>query len=145
MTMRRVWLGLVGLCVGVACALAIALAVVSATAALAVARQVAAAVEKHDAAGRQQRFMGVVTDAVCGARHPASNMTAAECTQACAKKGARYMLVAADKAYMLGGDTTEVARLAGQRAQVVGSLEGNTLKVESITAVPTATRTHMER
>jgi hypothetical protein len=137
MKQRRFWLGLVGLCVAVACALAIVLAVVSAATALAVTSgELPAALGKGDAVNRQQKFTGVVTDGFCGARHTAADKNAAECTRACVKKGAKYVLVGPDKSYLLDGNMAEVSRLSGQRAQVVGWLEGNVVTVDSIAAAP---------
>lgn len=130
------WLSLVGLCAAAACALAIVLALVSATTALAFARQDPAAVQaKDDGAGRQRVFTGVVTDYLCGARHLASDKSAAECTRECVRKSARYALVSGDKRYLLDGNTAEVAKLAGQRAQITGLLDRNVVTVNSIAAI----------
>ena len=129
------WLQLIGLCAVVACALAIALAVVSATTALALpAREMPSAVGVDDAASRPKTFTGVVTDTSCRARHSASDKNAAECTRECVKKGARYALVAGDNVYTLDGDAEEMNRLAGQRVQIEGILEGRIVTVNSIAA-----------
>jgi hypothetical protein len=134
MEQRGFWLGLIGLCAAVACALAIVLAILSATTAMALtARGVPAAVGA-DAPNGPKTFTGVITDTSCAARHPASDKNAAECTRECVKKGAKYALAAGDNAYLLDGDAAEVDRLSGQRVQVVGILEGRVVTVNSIAA-----------
>ena len=135
MKQKGFWVGLIGLCVAVACALAIALAIVSATTALALpAREMPSVVGADDGASRPRTFTGVVTDTSCRARHPASDKNAAECTRECVKKGAKYALVAGDSVYMLDGNADEVDRLSGQRVQVEGILEGRVVTVSSIAA-----------
>jgi hypothetical protein len=80
----------------------------------------------------QKTFSGVVTDSRCGARHQDSTKSPAECTQMCVRNGAQYVLVDGDKTYALNGDTAQIAKLAGQRVSVAGSLVGDTLRVGSI-------------
>jgi hypothetical protein len=139
---RGFWIGLAGLCVAVACALAIALALVTATTAVAFTpRQNSTAVDAssdptpdqtNDAAGQMRVFTGVISDRACGARHLATDKSASECTRACVKKGASYALVNGDRVYRLEGDTEEISRLAGERAQIEGLLQGDVVTVSSI-------------
>ena len=78
---------------------------------------------------------GVVSDAMCGAKHMMAG-NAAECTRACVSKGSKYALVVGDKVYTL--ETSDKAaldqldKLAGQNASVTGAVEGDTIKVSSV-------------
>jgi hypothetical protein len=88
------------------------------------------------AADKPQSYTGEVSDAMCGAHHMGG--TPAECTRACVSKGSKYSLVVADKVYTL--DTADkknldaLNQLAGAKAKVTGSLDGDTIKVASVTA-----------
>lgn len=77
-------------------------------------------------------FIGIVSDATCGARHRMPDKSAEECTRYCQRAGARYVLLAGDKVYALAGGSNDVAYLAGQKAKVSGALEGDTIRVSSI-------------
>jgi hypothetical protein len=55
-----------------------------------------------------------------------------ECTKMCVRNGSKYVLVEGDKKYELAGNESELDGLAGQRVKIVGSLDGNTIKVASI-------------
>jgi hypothetical protein len=77
---------------------------------------------------------GLVTDNHCGARHDrGSGMSAADCARMCVRSGASYSLVTGDRKYALAEHTEELARLAGQRVTISGSIVGDTIKVSSIT------------
>lgn len=81
-------------------------------------------------------FSGVITDSRCGARHLRnSRMTSAECVRACIRKGAHYALVNGERSYILTGSEDALKRLAGTRASVSGTLQGDTILVSS-TASP---------
>jgi len=82
----------------------------------------------------QKTFSGVVTDSHCGARHQDATKSPAECAQMCARNGSQYVLVDGDKTYALNGDMQQIAKLAGQRVSVEGSIVGDTLHVASIQA-----------
>ena len=87
------------------------------------------------AAAKPQTYTGEVSDAMCGAKHMTSNH--AECTRACVKQGSKYSLVVGDKVYILQLEDKDLAtldQLAGKQAKVTGTLDGDTLKVSSITA-----------
>jgi hypothetical protein len=71
---------------------------------------------------------------MCGAKHMAKDKSAAECTRECVKAGSDYALFVGDKIYPLKGDKTEIDKYAGQRATVKGTLDGNNINVQSITA-----------
>src|ERR1700674_535166 len=87
-------------------------------------------------AEQSQTYEGVVTDTHCGAKHSAAiGKTAADCTRACVHGGEEFALVDGDTIYKLDGDQMLMKRVAGQRARVVGTLDGNKLKVISISAI----------
>jgi hypothetical protein len=78
-------------------------------------------------------FSGMITDSRCGARHRMnSGKTSAECARACARDGSIYILVDGEVVRALDGDPYLLGRLAGERVEIVGMLEGNTIKVESV-------------
>ena len=83
---------------------------------------------------------GTVSDAMCGAHHMAKDKSAAECTRDCVKKGTKYALVVGKKVYTLDGHEAELDKLAGERATVKGSMMGEMVMVESVTAAKKATK-----
>lgn len=125
----RVWIEIVLLGAAIACALALLIASLGAA---------AAAVDNFGAqqsspSATEQAYEGIVTCTRCGARHSATlGYTAATCVRICVHGGADFALVNADATYLLDGDLVTLKRLAGQRARVVGSLNGDTIHVASI-------------
>jgi hypothetical protein len=88
-----------------------------------------------DEPANAQHFEGMVTCTRCGAKHsPKSGAPATQCAINCVREGASFALIDGDKTYELQGDPSVLKRLAGQRAQVVGVAQGNTIKVSSIAA-----------
>jgi hypothetical protein len=87
------------------------------------------------AAAAGKTFTGEVSDAMCGAKHMGNP---AECTRACVKKGSAYALVVGDKVYTLKTDDkaalAELDKLAGAKASVTGTADGDTIAVESVSA-----------
>lgn len=89
------------------------------------------------AAGKSQTYTGEVSDAMCGAKHEMPG-SAAECTHECVGKGSKYALVVGDKVYTL--DTKDKAaleqldKLAGAKASVTGTADGDTIAVTAVTA-----------
>jgi len=78
-------------------------------------------------------FAGMITDSRCGARHSMnSGKTSAECARSCVRNGSRYLLVDGEVVYALEGDPAQLDKLAGERVEVVGLLEGDTIKVKSV-------------
>ena len=78
-------------------------------------------------------FNGMITDSGCGARHSMkSGKSSAECVRSCVRKGAHYVLVDGEENHLLDGDNRRFEELAGERVQVAGTLEGNTIKVKSL-------------
>jgi hypothetical protein len=80
----------------------------------------------------KKTLTGVITDTMCGATHMMKDKSAAECTRICVKQGMQYGLLVGKKVYALQGDTAVIDKLAGQRATVTGTVNGNNLKVDEI-------------
>src|SRR5437870_12219780 len=75
-------------------------------------------------------FSGMITDSRCGARHRKnSRMSPAECTRACWRSGATYVLVDGERRYTLAGNTNDLGELAGTRVNVTGTREGDRITV----------------
>jgi hypothetical protein len=105
----------------------------SAAAQTAVAGQNAAQPVDDSGAASTQTFAGMITDSRCGARHRRnSGKTSAQCARSCVRRGAHYVLVDGEKVYALEGDPAELEKLAGERANIVGMLQGNTIKVTAV-------------
>lgn len=83
---------------------------------------------------QQQTFAGTLTDSMCGTTHMAKDKTPAECTRMCVKDGMKYALAADKKLYILEGHEPALAKLAGQKVAVKGTLKGDTLSVQEIAA-----------
>ena len=82
-----------------------------------------------------QAYDGMITDTHCGAKHSAAiGLAAADCTRVCIHAGEEFALVDGDKVYALTGDRDALKRVAGQRAKIVGTLNGNTISVSSVVA-----------
>jgi hypothetical protein len=77
-------------------------------------------------------FSGLVTDSYCGARHRRhSNLTPEDCARACIRNGATYVLVNGRHRYTLSGNEESLNKLLGTRATVNGTLQGETILVNS--------------
>jgi len=131
MKASRLWIELVTLCAGVAFGLALALATLGAVTLAFVETDSAQAAESP----AQNTFEGMVTCSRCGAKHSAKiGRTASDCARVCVHGGAGFALVAGDKLYLLDGDMVALKRLAGQRARIIGALNGSTIQVASVAA-----------
>ncbi len=83
-----------------------------------------------------QTYEGVITDTHCGARHaPGIGQSAADCTRQCVHAGERFVLIDGDSAYVLEGDMMLLKKMAGQRVQVTGKLNGRTIAVTHVAEV----------
>jgi hypothetical protein len=125
----HVWfeIGLLGIAVSLASAL---LLVTIGTAAFAYGQAVQPSVAEH-----QQSFEGMITCSRCEARHqPGFDRSASNCVRICVRGGAAFALIDHEATYFLEGDLISLKKLAGQRARVVGTRTGNTIKVHSITS-----------
>jgi len=77
-------------------------------------------------------FEGMVTCSRCGAKHSAElDRSASTCVRVCVHAGSSFVLVNAETTYLLDGDLVALKKLAGQRARVTGTREGQTIKVVS--------------
>ena len=131
------WVSLVGFCLLTALGAALAFAVIVAGGSVALAshqnseeEQSASPLIPKTSAGTI--FSGVVTDSHCGARHfRNSHLSPAECARACVRKGASYVLVDGERRYTLSGGEDVLGRLAGERVNVTGTRQGNTILVSS--------------
>jgi endonuclease YncB( thermonuclease family) len=89
------------------------------------------------AADKAQTFIGEVSDSMCGAKHMMDG-SAADCTRACVGKGSKYALVVGNRVYTLDASDkatlSELDQLAGEQAKVVGTVDGDTIAVKSVTA-----------
>ena len=85
-------------------------------------------------AQQEQTFTGTLTDSMCGTAHMAKDKTPAECTRLCVKDGMKYALAVDKKLYPLEGHEAELSKLAGQKVTVKGTLKGDTLSVQEVTA-----------
>ena len=86
------------------------------------------------AAAQSTTLTGVISDSMCGAHHMMTNLSAAQCTRACVKKGSDFALVVGDKVYTLQGDKSQFNNFAGQPVTVKGDVSGTTIKVSSLEA-----------
>jgi hypothetical protein len=80
-------------------------------------------------------WTGYISDSNCGAK--GANDKARECTIKCVKSGAKYVFVNdADKKVYLVDAQDKVADHAGHHVTVKGTVDGDTLKLESIDMAP---------
>jgi hypothetical protein len=80
-------------------------------------------------------WTGYISDSNCGAK--GANDKARECTIKCVKGGAKYVFVNdADKKVYVVDAQDKVADHAGHHVTVKGTVDGDTLKLESIDMAP---------
>jgi hypothetical protein len=128
MKTKHVCLEIVLLGTAVALALALLFATLGAAAWVAVGQTAQAAPAKGVTS-----FEGMITCSRCGARHqPALDRSASTCVRVCVHGGAAFALIQNESIYLLEGDAGSFKKLAGQRARVVGTRTGTTIKVTSI-------------
>jgi hypothetical protein len=82
----------------------------------------------------EQSWTGAISDKMCGADHKkmGGKLSDRECTQACAKGGAPYVLVAGGKVFQLTNHDTDLRTHAGHTVVLTGELKGDTIKVATI-------------
>jgi hypothetical protein len=118
---------------------ALAFAVVLAGASVALANHQSTQVEEAqtlEPATRPQTggktFSGMITDSHCGARHMRNTrQNSTDCARACVRKGSTYVLVDGGRRYTLIGGDAALSELAGQRANVTGTRQGDTIIVDA--------------
>jgi len=75
----------------------------------------------------------MVTDTRCGAKHSAViGRTATDCTIICVRAGGQFVLIDGDASYELEGGSVALKQVAGQRARIIGTLNGKTISVEAV-------------
>jgi hypothetical protein len=133
----RSWISLIGSCILMVLAAALAFAVIVAGASVALASHQASELQNTTPTSPAgTTFSGMVTDSRCGARHRKnSRMSPAECTRACLRNGATYVLVDGERRYTLAGNTDGLGELAGTRVNVTGTRDGNRIMVGSAAAM----------
>ena len=82
-------------------------------------------------AAMAEELTGYVSDAMCGAKHHEVSEANTKCVNGCIKKG-DAVLVVGDKVMKVDADSQ--AKVKAFAGQVMGSLEGDTVKVNSIEA-----------
>ena len=86
------------------------------------------------AAAAPKTFTGVITDSMCGKDHAMMNVKPdSKCVTDCVKAGSKYALIVGDAVYELS-DQKAPEKFAAKKVNVKGTLDGNTIQVESITA-----------
>jgi hypothetical protein len=126
------WIEMLALASVVACVLALFLATLGAAAGAA-GTEAESSQPEHSSAVPPQSYEGIITDSHCGAKHsPAAGMAAADCTRACVRSGETFVLVDGDKTYTLEGEAAALKRVAGQRANIIGTLDGKTISVTTV-------------
>ena len=81
---------------------------------------------------------GVISDTMCGKKHMLPGKTDAECIQECLRGNAKFALVTDTKVYILVGKPQMIAKLAGKRVHIEGSVEDNTVTATSIREIKAA-------
>ena len=85
-------------------------------------------------AAAPKTFTGVVTDTMCGKDHAMMNVKPdSKCVTDCVKSGSKYALLEGSNVYELSDQKTP-EKFAGQKVKVTGTLNGNIIQVQSITA-----------
>lgn len=79
-----------------------------------------------------QTINGFVSEAHCGAAHSKPSAEATKCINKCMKGGSPAVIVSDGKVYNLKGDVDDVTKLAGENVSVKGTIEGDTLTVDSV-------------
>lgn len=85
-----------------------------------------------------QTLAGRISDSRCGATHQTKaehgkKMSAAQCTEACVKGGAKYVFVSGGKVYNIANqDAPNLAADAGRRVRLTGSVSGDTITVSKL-------------
>jgi hypothetical protein len=80
-----------------------------------------------------QTWTGTVSDSRCGTKHAVASEKSAACVIRCVKHGAKYVLVSEGKVYQLDAQD-KFTDFAGKSVKVTGSLQGDTIAVESVEA-----------
>jgi hypothetical protein len=82
----------------------------------------------------EQTWTGAISDKMCGADHKkmGGKMSDRDCTVACAKGGAPYVLVSDGKVYLLANREADLRTHAGHAVTVTGEFKGDTIRVSKV-------------
>jgi hypothetical protein len=126
------WFAMLATVSAVACAIALFLATLGTAGGTALAASDAAKPAQPQAT-QSEIYEGIITDTRCGAKHSAGpGLSAGDCTRACVHGGEHFALVDGDKMYTLNGDPAALKHVAGERAKIAGTLNGDTIAVSSV-------------
>jgi hypothetical protein len=129
MRTHRIWIEILLLGTAIACILALLIATLGAAAGAAATEESAQQATRPTSG---PTYEGMVTCSRCGAKHSATlGQNAADCARSCVRGGANFALVEGNTTYLLDGDLGVLGRLAGQRARIVGELNGKTIRISS--------------
>ena len=78
---------------------------------------------------------GVVSDAMCGAKHSTASAAAADCVKKCEAGGSKLVVVADGKVYN-SDDQDKLKGFEGQRVKIDGTISGDTISISSVAAAP---------
>lgn len=88
-------------------------------------------------AAKLQTFIGIVGDAVCGAKHDMEGDDR-HCLRVCIQRGSKYDLVVGDKVYVLEIKDQSIIdaldKLSDHLVKVIGVANGDSIEVESVAA-----------
>jgi len=130
---KRFWIEIVTMGTAIAFALALLIATLGAAAATVWGQEENSQVVPASSVAKS--YNGMVTCSKCGAKHSASlGRNATNCTMICIHGGSGFALVDGERVYQLHGDLTQLKKFAGQRAEVTGEAQGDTIEVSSIAA-----------
>jgi hypothetical protein len=140
---NRSWVWLIGYCILTVLGTGLVFALLVAGASVALAGHETEAQAQDSAQVQDQQpaqpahpdlttVSGMITDSYCGARHRRyPKMTPTQCAAACIRRGEHYVLVNGDHRYTLSGGNESLGKLLGTRANVTGTLDGDTIVVSS--------------
>jgi hypothetical protein len=130
LTRALFWIRTIALVSAIACGLAFAMAILGTLAGAAAGEAEQSQMRPLSAT---RTYEGMVTDARCGAKHPAAmGRMAANCTVICVRAGEQFVLVDGNTTYVLEGDAVTLKRVAGQRVRIAGKLNGRSILVTSV-------------
>jgi hypothetical protein len=78
---------------------------------------------------------GVVSDAMCGAKHNTASDDAAACVKKCEDGGSKLVVVAGSKVYTTD-DQDKLKGLEGKSVKVTGTVKGDALTISSVAEAP---------
>ena len=132
MRTKHFWIEIIALGSAIALAVALLLATLGAAAGSVMAQDESGQATPAPAV---KTYRGMVTCSRCGAKHSASlGRSASDCVRICVHSGADFALIDGDKIYQLKGDLSMIKKVAGQRAEIIGVAQGNTISVSSVSA-----------